>query len=314
MAVTTETDELRERLIDTLSQGDLDFDKVQALSTELAKSDPDFVRFSADAAIISRLGRELVARQETAVAELIKNAYDVDAREVTLIFSEADAPGGRLELTDDGSGMTREQLVNGFMRLSSSEKIDEPISPRFERQRAGRKGIGRFAVQRLGRRLTITTQTKHAPVSFQITVDWEKFETGQDLSSVSSRINELSKQKEEGTTLVIDGLREAWDEKSINRVYRYVSELIQPFPLSAKSQSSHLDPGFKINLLREIEGAFDLIADEETEIFRHALAKVDAHVDEKGQGYWAIESDKLGIHREKFQIGKNRNKHDRCFR
>jgi hypothetical protein len=55
--------------------------------------------------------------------------------------------------------MTRDQLINGFMRLSSSDKIHNPISDKYKRTRAGRKGIGRFATQRLGSKLTIITHT-----------------------------------------------------------------------------------------------------------------------------------------------------------
>ncbi len=294
MKTFAEEESLKSALIDVLSQDEVDGDELLALSNALTKSDPNAVRFSVDASLISRLGRELVARQETAVAELVKNAYDADARKVTLVFSEADAPGGRLELTDDGLGMTRDQLVNGFMRLASGQKVDEPISPRYKRQRAGRKGIGRFAVQRLGDRLTITTQTKGSSVALRVIVDWDRFAAGQDLASISSRITEIPKQKEEGTTLLIDGLREAWNEAAIKKVYKYVSDLIQPFPLSEKGEA-RIDPGFKIDLLREVAGEFELVADETTEIFQHALAEIEGYVDNKGKGFWSIASDRLEL-------------------
>lgn len=64
--------------------------------------------------------------------------------------------------------MNREQLINGFMRLSSSDKVHNPISPLYERTRAGRKGIGRFATQRLGKQLTIITQTQNSDSAIRI--------------------------------------------------------------------------------------------------------------------------------------------------
>ncbi|MCD4695950.1 MAG: ATP-binding protein, partial [Bacteroidales bacterium] len=42
---------------------------------------------------------------------------------------DVDFDGGTLVIEDNGSGMTRDQLINGFMRISSSSKIHEPISP-----------------------------------------------------------------------------------------------------------------------------------------------------------------------------------------
>ena len=44
------------------------------------------VSFSVDAALIDRLGRELVQKKETAVAELVKNSYDADATEYNISF------------------------------------------------------------------------------------------------------------------------------------------------------------------------------------------------------------------------------------
>ena len=64
------------------------------------------LRFEVDARHIRQLGRELVADKVTALAELIKNAYDADATEVVLTFSRADQRGGTLDVVDDGSGMS----------------------------------------------------------------------------------------------------------------------------------------------------------------------------------------------------------------
>lgn len=118
------------------------------------------VGFTVDAGLIQRLGYELVGRAETAVSELIKNAYDADATVVDVNFIDSNQKGGILIISDNGVGMSEYQLVNGFMRISSADKIHNPISERFKRTKAGRKGIGRFATQRLGEQLTIVTQTK----------------------------------------------------------------------------------------------------------------------------------------------------------
>src|SRR5690349_754912 len=101
--------------------------------------------FHADAAIIARLGRQLVAKQGTALIELVKNAYDADATNVTVSFDGRGGPGASIEITDNGTGMTRSDLLDGFLRLASEAKAQQPTSPKFKRNRAGRKGIGRFS-------------------------------------------------------------------------------------------------------------------------------------------------------------------------
>jgi len=60
----------------------------------------EILNFETDAAIINRLGRELVAKQETALIELIKNSFDAEATEVKVVFS-ADIKGGNLEIRDN---------------------------------------------------------------------------------------------------------------------------------------------------------------------------------------------------------------------
>ena len=312
--VTLSTERLREQLLSLLKKKTVDYNEVLSLSTELAKQDPDFVRFSVDAGIINRLGRELVARQETAVAELIKNAYDAEAEKVDLIFYDTEKSGGHLEIDDDGLGMTREQLIDGFMRLSSAEKIHEPLSPNYKRRRAGRKGIGRFAVQRLGEKLKIITQTREAQVSLRVEIDWNKFETGVDLSSIVSRIEEIPKRKEQGTTLIIEKLREPWNEAAIRQVYQYISELIQPFPLSKRSKRKGEDPGFKAGLFKAVNNDLILIADEQTQIFEHGLAEIDGKVNKSGRGFWSIKSARYDIDEQELPIGPDRENTNRPYK
>lgn len=121
-------EEIRNELSKVLEREPQNYGKILELSSELAAFDKNNVRFSVDAGVIDRLGKELVARHETAVSELIKNAYDADATYVELIFVDANVFNGTLTIEDDGHGMTKDQLINGFMKISSPDKIDNPVS------------------------------------------------------------------------------------------------------------------------------------------------------------------------------------------
>jgi HSP90 family molecular chaperone len=167
MNTEQEKQKLKDFLVRELQSNTPNIAKIQELTSQLSNLDENTVGFSVDAGIIDRLGRELVAKHETAVSELVKNAYDADATKVDLIFSNSNKPGGTLWVRDNGHGMNREELINGFMRLSSTDKIHHPISPIYKRQRAGRKGIGRFAAQRLGNRLVITTKREEQEKALQ---------------------------------------------------------------------------------------------------------------------------------------------------
>lgn len=289
-----EQNKLREELKQILENEPENYSKILKLSSELSKFDQDSVRFSIDAGIIDRLGKELVARHETAVSELVKNAYDADAKKVKLTFIDSSEVGGIIVINDDGVGMTKEQLVNGFMRLASSDKIHYPFSPIYNRKRAGKKGIGRFAAQRLGKQLTITTQTEDSEQALEITINWDDFKNDQDLMFIDNKIEYKNRmpKKRSGTRLLIKNLRDKWTEAQIKRVYRYASEILQPFPL-AKVKLKTEDPGFKLICKRK-EGDFsEVIANDNTMFFEHALAEITGFVDEDGYMKISVKSSKL---------------------
>jgi signal transduction histidine kinase len=287
-------EQLREELKNILESEPTNYSKILELSSEISKYDEDNVRFSIDAGIIDRLGKELVARHETAVSELVKNAYDADAKKVKLTFIDTSEIGGIIVINDDGAGMTKEQLINGFMRLASSDKIHYPYSPIFRRKRAGKKGIGRFAAQRLGRQLTITTQTEDSEQALEVTINWNDFKNDHDLMFIDNKIEYKNRipKKRSGTRLVIKELRDRWTEAQIKRVYRYASEILQPFPL-AKVKLKTEDPGFKLICNRKEGDYSEIIANDNTMFFEHALAEIKGNVDDEGIMRISIKSQKL---------------------
>lgn len=254
--------------------------------------------FEADAAIITRLGRELVAKQETALIELVKNAFDADATEVEVVL-HGSASKGWLEIRDNGSGLSREELVDGFLRIASDMKVRLPRSPLYKRQRAGRKGLGRFSTQRLGDRLILTTQVKGAKSGLRLTVDWTKFTSGRALEDVTVDL-EITPETNIGTTIRIEQLRDQWSDTQIRRCWRGLLALQQPFPVAPVANRPSVDPGFNVRFLRD-GGLFEdetLIADLQTEILNHLHAIVEMKVDEKGIASWRIARNRLGPARD----------------
>lgn len=242
----------------------------------------DGISFSVDAGIINRLGKELVGRAETAVSELVKNAYDADATLVELRFIDTDSIGGELLIIDNGTGMSRKQLIDGFMRLSSSDKIHNPVSSVYHRLRAGRKGIGRFATQRLGNRLTILTKALGSNITSRLEIDWTRYETDKDLSSIKNKITEAVTNDEPGTHLIITDLRESWDEYSIRRIYRYVGDLLQPNYLSDRSKNLNIasakqSEAFEVRFVKTSGNIDAIIADVNNMVFDNALGVIEGY-------------------------------------
>ena len=90
-------------------------------------------KFTVDTHLFRELGELLVGRDSTALIELIKNAYDADATEVTVYGERLDNPEeGHILVTDNGVGMNTEAFTKGFLRVASRLKeLGERRSIRF---------------------------------------------------------------------------------------------------------------------------------------------------------------------------------------
>lgn len=265
------------------------------------------ITFTVDAGIINRLGLELVAKSETALAELIKNAYDADANLVRLYFENAKIEGGKLTIVDDGVGMNKQQIINGFMRLATTDKLHNSVSEKYERPKAGRKGIGRFSTQRLGEELTIVTQAADEEVAYQLLIDWNKYVTDKEIREIKNKLLEIGRveERESGTTLIIDELRERWSEADIKRVYRYVAELLQPNLLKVHTNKGVIEQdkneGFEVQFFRKDDGNEDWneVADTQIMMFDRALVTFTGYIGENGDGHCSIDSKEFSINGKK---------------
>ena len=217
------------------------------------------------------------------------------------------------EIVDNGSGMTRDELVNGFMRLASDAKVRAPISRRYGRARAGKKGIGRFATERLGGQLRIITRARGEPQGWQVDIDWTTFAAGEDIGLIANRI-EPSGDARIGTKLEIRSLNDDWTEARLRRVYRYLSTLLQPFfgdeELRPRHTAEAEDPGFTPQL--SIGGTTlaqeDTVIDFNSEVLTRAGAEIDATIDDAGYAEWSMSSRRLELSITDQAIGLDPNR------
>ena len=269
----------------------------------------EFISFSVDAGIINRLGLELVSKSETAMAELIKNAYDADANLVQVKFIDAIIDsGGTLIIEDDGVGMTKEQLINGFMRLATADKVQNSISKIYNRPKAGRKGIGRFSTQRLGKKLEVITHTKDSVNAYKLTINWDDYESNKEIDQIKNSLEQIEKpHKECGTKLIIKDLRDKWSIADIKRVYRYIAELIQPNVLSVVEGQIIKDnkaEQFEVKFLSKnsTKNTWQTIADPQIMIFDRAIAVFSGHIDQDGYGHCSINTRKFTFSGKKKEL------------
>ncbi|MCG9557922.1 sensor histidine kinase [Vibrio kanaloae] len=273
----------------------IDYGMVLDLASQLSEYDKENVRFAVDGNLVKRLGEQLVAKKTTALSELIKNSYDADASKVDVIFeSTEEQPGGTITIEDDGNGMTKQALVKGFMTISTSDKEDNPVSPLYERPRAGRKGIGRFSAQKIGRHLTVITRTsKNEPYSV-IEIDWNDYQPKSNLLTIANSIRESDFDYgfEKGTKLIISGTKEVWSDRNQATTFKYISSVIKNSP--RKLQSGIIDPGFNPVFYSRVPISNELfqIKSDDTEFLSEATGLICAYVTEDGRLKVTIEGIK----------------------
>ena len=211
--------------------------------------------FDVDAALLVELGERLVARRSVALAELMKNAYDADATEVTVRFNDVRGPDGEITVSDNGSGMTFEAMKVGWMRIATTiAKVDE-LSRRFGRPKTGAKGVGRFACRRLALRLALETTSRLPAGSERITAefDWRDFKPGLDISEVSTTVTReyVPDTHSTGTTLRLSNLTDTWGRKDIGEIQSELADLLDPHDRDVyvrRNPGYDADPGFHMTI------------------------------------------------------------------
>ena len=184
------------------------------------------------ARIISLLGDELISDESVAVVELVKNAYDADASEVTVKFEmNKRLQYERIEIKDDGHGMDLDTVVKGWFEPGTILKKKSERSP-GKRLYQGAKGVGRFASARLGQSLFLETKMKQSTTGVTVLLEWGAFDDESYLDEVDITYDETSSiDFDHGTVLTIEGVdkKKHWQEDDFKNLHDRLSRLISPF-------------------------------------------------------------------------------------
>lgn len=179
--------------------------------------------------ILARLGEELVPHPDQGILELAKNAYDADARWCRVTLNDVTRWGGTVAVTDDGDGMTLQQIREGWLILGRSEK-DPSRRTRLGRLPVGQKGLGRLAALRLGRRVVLATRPVSEPgVEYWMEIDWERFDKADAVEDVALIIHHRLTSKPSGTSITISHLSTALGRMDTKRLARSLILLADPF-------------------------------------------------------------------------------------
>ncbi len=142
------------------------------------------LQFKPYARLLTMLGNQLIKNERVALVEVIKNSYDADATWVDLRFENFDEnfvpqSGAQIIIEDNGQGMDEATIRNHWVNPATPGKLQRkkkrPTTP-GGRVIQGEKGIGRFALLKLGRHITITTRPEGSSEEFVLTLDFTEYD------------------------------------------------------------------------------------------------------------------------------------------
>ena len=199
------------------------------------------------------LGEQLIKNDRVALVELLKNSYDADATLAKVIFANFGdglrvEPSSALVIVDDGDGMSkdvvRDHWLNPATAIKANRKVASPRTPK-NRTIQGEKGIGRFAMFKLGSAATIITRARGADVELVMDYDLAFLDEALPMAQSSSptfldeiRVSLVERdpevfdgsnldgnRSEHGTRIVIRDLRSAWSTGAAEKAFEDVARL-----------------------------------------------------------------------------------------
>lgn len=246
MDIANKLIELKDELQIELNKDTQDSGLISEIQSKIAELEITQIPFTVSARTARLIGQENFANAEGAIIELVKNSYDADATVCVIII---DPINDSIRILDNGDGMTDNIIRNQWMTIGTDDKRTNYKSK--TRIKTGAKGIGRFALDRLGKSSTLITKTLESE-SLVWDVNWDQFEgSGAVISDVkatlqignSSFYDELVEinrftgigdeilnlwNEEKGTLISIDYLKDEWDERTTESLFSNLEILVPP--------------------------------------------------------------------------------------
>ncbi|GAJ07634.1 unnamed protein product, partial [marine sediment metagenome] len=241
-------------------------------------------------------GEKLVTDRSIALAELVKNAYDADATKAIISMKNVKEKGGTIVVKDNGLGMDFPSFINGWMRIATRKKKQQPYSTLYNRKNSGEKGIGRFACRKLANRLELETVSENEQglkEKLKASFNWVNFEEGTNVDEIKVHYKKevVSEETPTYTILILKDVKDKWSEDDITKVQKDLSELITPEMFEEELVSEerlHIyDPGFIIDF--DIPEYTEREKALKTDFFENAWAKLVCKIDKNGKGKLFLE-------------------------
>lgn len=115
------------------------------------------IEFSMTYLALKMFGKQLYANMSAAIAELVANGLDADAKNVYVYMDIRDKNNSTIAICDDGDGMSASVLESQYAIVGRNKR--DAVSPEKASKLMGRKGIGKLAALYLSNTYYVITKT-----------------------------------------------------------------------------------------------------------------------------------------------------------
>ena len=103
--------------------------------------------------VLNHLGINLYSNIPAVLSEVVANSWDADAKNVDIEIGTE-----RITITDDGHGMTYEDINNKYLEIGYERRTHEPVkTKKLNRDVMGRKGIGKLSLFSIAKIVKVET-------------------------------------------------------------------------------------------------------------------------------------------------------------
>lgn len=275
----------------------------------MAIIEQDSMPFRPYARLMNILGDQLITDKKVAVIEIVKNSYDADATNVQIRFCNMSNVGfnslpkeeqAYIEIEDNGCGMSLDTIKNVWLRPATPNKFERKRRSNNKTEKGriiqGEKGIGRFAIHKLGERIELYTKSKgENEIKLEMNfVDFNPdnvnlFNQQSDYKLLDEVTNNWYVQdtpervfEESGTIIRIYNIREQWSQNDYKELYKNIQRMMPP--IDEKSKVLGVD--FVQDFIIEMFLSGKLFVDEDvktfSDVFERAQFMMSGSIDSNG--------------------------------
>lgn len=260
------------------------------------------------ARLLTMLGDQLIKNELIALTELVKNSYDADADFCNVKFCNFDDDRKKtynsyILVDDNGYGMSYDVITKHFLNPATPIKKQGKVLRQSRKGRIcqGEKGIGRFSMLKLGKKVTIYSKEEDISVVHKVVFDFTKYDdeflmsyrTEEDIFldelTVDYEAIEVDdipfdvaiKSKNKGTTILVEALKGEWDFRKIDE---FGKDMLRFCPFEVEKKQIVGNQDFNVNIYideKEEKYKDSQLKEIENLIYSKSLYKITGKYDEK---------------------------------